>query len=421
MTTKLTNPHYLPEVAVKVTLLNFMITPAGLRDQLLTIVVVEERPDLAAEKNRLIVEGAENAKKLKECEDNILAILSSAEGNILENADAIKALKDSKEISNEIAEKQRITIETEKQIDEVRAKYVPVAVRGQILYFNVSDLALIEPTYQYSLEWFAALFVKGIRNSEKSRDLEKRLENLSAFFTYSLYCNICRSLLEKDKLLFSFLTTIRIAQAVGTVDYAEWYFLLTGGMVVENRHRNPAKDWLSEKGWGEFCRLSDLPAFSGLRISIAGEPDLWKVIYDSDDAESEPLPGDWNSRLDIFKKLLVLRCIRPDKLELAIQNYIIDSMGHKYVTPPSFNLPACFEESAPLSPLVFVLSAGADPMTNLLKLASDMKMQVDSVSLARTRTEGRKVNDRWQKEWYVGLFAKCSSCFIVVAQSRTCL
>ena len=402
MTTKLTNPHYLPEVAVKVTLLNFMITPAGLRDQLLTIVVVEERPDLAAEKNRLIVEGAENAKKLKECEDNILAILSSAEGNILENADAIKALKDSKEISNEIAEKQRITIETEKQIDEVRAKYVPVAVRGQILYFNVSDLALIEPTYQYSLEWFAALFVKGIRNSEKSRDLEKRLENLSAFFTYSLYCNICRSLLEKDKLLFSFLTTIRIAQAVGTVDYAEWYFLLTGGMVVENRHRNPAKDWLSEKGWGEFCRLSDLPAFSGLRISIAGEPDLWKVIYDSDDAESEPLPGDWNSRLDIFKKLLVLRCIRPDKLELAIQNYIIDSMGHKYVTPPSFNLPACFEESAPLSPLVFVLSAGADPMTNLLKLASDMKMQVDSVSLGQGQgpkaeklmTDGKK-NGTW--------------------------
>ena len=383
MTTKLTNPHYLPEVAVKVTLLNFMITPAGLRDQLLTTVVLEERPDLAAEKNRLIVEGAESAKKLKGCEDNILHILSSAEGNILENADAIQALKDSKIISNDIAEKQKIQVETEKQIDEVRAKYVPVAVRGQILYFNVSDLALIEPTYQYSLEWFSALFVKGIRNSEKSRDLEKRLSNLSAFFTYSLYCNICRSLLEKDKLMFSFLTTVRIAQGNSEIDYAEWYFLLTGGMVVENKNRNPAKDWLSEKGWGEFCRLSDLPAFSGLRHSISGEPDLWRKIYDSDDAESEPLPGDWSEKLDTFKKMLVLRCIRPDKLELAVQNFIIESMGEQYVTPPPFNLPACFEESAPLSPLVFVLSAGADPMTNLLKLASDVKMQVDSVSLGQ--------------------------------------
>lgn len=43
ITTKLRNPHYLPEVAVKVSLLNFMITPEGLEDQLLGIVVAKER------------------------------------------------------------------------------------------------------------------------------------------------------------------------------------------------------------------------------------------------------------------------------------------------------------------------------------------------------------------------------------------
>ncbi len=71
ITTKLTNPHYLPEVAVKVTLLNFMITPAGLQDQLLAAVVLEERPELAKEKERLIIEGAENAATLKEIEDEV--------------------------------------------------------------------------------------------------------------------------------------------------------------------------------------------------------------------------------------------------------------------------------------------------------------------------------------------------------------
>ncbi len=43
ITSKLRNPHYLPEVATKVTLLNFMITPEGLEDQLLGIVVAKER------------------------------------------------------------------------------------------------------------------------------------------------------------------------------------------------------------------------------------------------------------------------------------------------------------------------------------------------------------------------------------------
>lgn len=44
------------------TLLNFMITPIGLEDQLLGIVVAKERPDLEAEKNQLIVQGAANKK-----------------------------------------------------------------------------------------------------------------------------------------------------------------------------------------------------------------------------------------------------------------------------------------------------------------------------------------------------------------------
>ena len=43
VTTKLRNPHYLPELSTKVTLLNFMITPEGLEDQLLGIVVAKER------------------------------------------------------------------------------------------------------------------------------------------------------------------------------------------------------------------------------------------------------------------------------------------------------------------------------------------------------------------------------------------
>lgn len=84
VSTKMRNPHYLPEIAVKVTLLNFMITPAGLSDQLLGVVVANERPDLEEQRNELVVQSAENARKLKEIEDQILEVLSASEGNILE-------------------------------------------------------------------------------------------------------------------------------------------------------------------------------------------------------------------------------------------------------------------------------------------------------------------------------------------------
>ena len=41
MTSKLANPHYPPEVSVKVSLLNFFVTPEGLEEQLLDTTVVQ--------------------------------------------------------------------------------------------------------------------------------------------------------------------------------------------------------------------------------------------------------------------------------------------------------------------------------------------------------------------------------------------
>ena len=62
ITTKLRNPHYMPEISTKVTVLNFMITPEGLNDQLLGILVKKERPELEKEREELILESANNKK-----------------------------------------------------------------------------------------------------------------------------------------------------------------------------------------------------------------------------------------------------------------------------------------------------------------------------------------------------------------------
>jgi dynein heavy chain len=141
ITTKLRNPHYLPELSTKVTLVNFMITPEGLEDQLLGIVAAKERPELEEEKNRLVLASAANKKQLKEIEDKILEILSKSEGNLLEDESAITALTDSKLVANDIAEKQKIADETEKQIDVTRAGYKPIAFHSSTLFFVIAELA----------------------------------------------------------------------------------------------------------------------------------------------------------------------------------------------------------------------------------------------------------------------------------------
>uniref|UniRef100_A0A8C7GW60 Dynein axonemal heavy chain 3 n=1 Tax=Oncorhynchus kisutch TaxID=8019 RepID=A0A8C7GW60_ONCKI len=373
MTTSLRSPHYLPEVAVKVCLLNFMITPLGLEDQLLGIMAAKEKPELEEKKNQLILESAANNKQLKEIEDKILKILSSSEGNILEDETAIKVLSSSKVLSEEISEKQKIASVTEKEIDDTRMGYRPVAEHSSILFFCISELANIEPMYQYSLTWFINLYLQSIAQSLKSDDLATRIENIVEHFTISIYNNVCRSLFEKDKLLFSLLLTVGIMQGKGQVDDTIWRFLLTGGITLDNPDPNPAPEWLSDKSWSEIVRASKLPNLEGLFEHVRDNIPKWKKIYDSGKPHEEQLPDSWRILVGMHR-MVVLRCFRPDKLVPAVQEFIVDNMGRSYIEPPTFDLAGSYNDSNCCSPLIFVLSPGSDPTAGLLKFADDLEM-----------------------------------------------
>ncbi|KAF1322385.1 Dynein heavy chain, partial [Globisporangium splendens] len=380
--TKFRNPHYLPEVSVKVTLLNFMITPRGLEDQLLGIVVAQERPDLEERKNKLIVQNARNKGLLKEIEDKILGILSSSEGNILEDENVINTVNQSKQVADEIKKEQIIAETTERETDFVRQGYQPVAHSSQVLFFCIDQLANIEPVYQYSLSWFINLFIASIQNSDKTPDLTQRLTNLDAHFTYSLYRNICRSLLEKDKLMFSFLLCISIKQGKNEMESTEWYFLLTGGVALSEPPPNPAKLWLSDKQWAEFSRLSALPTFHGIIDEFLEAEDQWKAVYDSPVDHTLPFPV-LMGRVSPFKRLLGLRCIRPDLLVVGVQKFLVEEMGEKFVKPPQFDLALCFADSNVSSPLVFILSPGSDPISSVLKFADSLHQKAEMISLGQ--------------------------------------
>ncbi|XP_062507706.1 dynein axonemal heavy chain 3-like [Corticium candelabrum] len=367
ITTRLRNPHYLPEVSVKVTLLNFMITPLGLEDQLLGIVAAKEKPELEEKKNELIVESARNKKKLKEIEDKILEVLSTSQGNILEDESAIQVLSSSKTLSEEISAKQEIATATELEIDETRNGYKPVAVHSSILFFCISDLASIESMYQYSLSWFINLYLQSIANSGKSSDLDNRIQNLNDHFTHSIYCNVCRSLFETEKLLFSLSLTIGILKGRNLVQDEIWRFILTGGVALENPHPNPSPEWLTDKAWGEIVRASDLPGFKGLMTEFGPE---WKNVYDSAEPHKVKYPGRWDM-LSGLNRMLVLRCLRPDKIVPSIQEFIVENMGQTYIEPPTFDLAGSYADSHCCAPLIFILSPGADPMAGLLKFAED--------------------------------------------------
>uniref|UniRef100_A0A8C2TNL6 Dynein axonemal heavy chain 12 n=1 Tax=Coturnix japonica TaxID=93934 RepID=A0A8C2TNL6_COTJA len=369
ITTKLRNPHYMPELATKVSLLNFMITPEGLEDQLLGIVVAKERPELEEERNALIVQSAANKKSLKEIEKQILETLQSSEGNILEDESAIKVLDSAKIMANEIIKKQQIAEKTELKIAQSREGYRPIAKHSSVLFFSIADLANIDPMYQYSLSWFVNLFINSILDSNKSKVLEKRLRYLSDHFTYNLYCNVCRSLFEKDKLLFSFLLCCNLLMAKNEIERQEFMFLLTAGVGLKNEFKNPDPSWLTDKSWDES--------------NITENTGEWKKIYDSKEPENVPLPEPLNSALNELQKMIILRCLRPDKIGPAIATFVTEKLGKKFVEPPPFDLTKSYSDSNSTIPLIFVLSPGADPMSSKYTWKEMVGSKFQSISLGQ--------------------------------------
>ena len=199
---------------------------------------------------------------MQETENQILTVLKESK-DILGDASAIEILSAASVLTIEIEKKQEIAKVTEEEIDESRIGYKPIALRTAGLFFCIQDMCLIDPMYQYSLPFFALLFTQAIAEAPMSEDLDERSNNLNKEFLSSLYRNICRSLFEKDKMIFSFLLCVKLNQMSGEVDMNEIRFLLTGGVSLGEAIPEIPAPWLSENSWAELCRACKLNGFKG--------------------------------------------------------------------------------------------------------------------------------------------------------------
>ena len=228
MTTKMPNPHYHPEVCIKVTVINFSITFAGLEEQLLNATAQKEIPATVQKRTDLMLSLADDKKILQKLEDEILRLLSESSGNILDDEVLISALAKSKETANTVNERVALAEITAAEIESTCDKYLPVATNGSILYFVIADLANINPMYQFSLFYFNRLFHRCFDMAQPAEELAERMCNLVSTITATIFLNVCYGLFEDNKLIFSFLIAASQQRQAMSLEYPGWSLLLRG-------------------------------------------------------------------------------------------------------------------------------------------------------------------------------------------------
>lgn len=288
ITTKMPAPHYSPEVCVKVTILNFMVTEEGLQDQMLNEIIRIEENKRYKQRISCIQLKSENAIKKKQIDDQILLLLANSKEDILEDTELRESLASAKETQAQIEQSNTETEQIMKGIEKIRTENIPVGLRVSRLFFVLTDLTNVDPMYQYSLDFFKYIFEETLLSADKA-GIEKGQKSAKRIywvdeFTKRLYNNVSRSLFQRHTLLFSFLMCLKIMDELlletpaGGLNLTELRFLMAGATQVDMTKPNPTGEggWLTDKAWLSLMEMSTkFPNFKGFDDDFIKHLDKW--------------------------------------------------------------------------------------------------------------------------------------------------
>lgn len=401
LVTRLPNPHFSPEEQSKCTIVDFTVTQKGLEEQLLGRVIQKEQRSLEESLKSVLEEVNGNTKSLVRLDQMLLERLTENTGNLLDDEELITVLADTKLKSTDVKEKLSSAAEMRRNINEKREQYRPVATRGSVLYFSIVDMSKVNVMYQTSLDQFQQLFDRSMEIAEKANLASKRVNNIIDTMTYITYRYVNRGLYERDKTSFKVILAFKILITAGKLEMRNINLFLRGGSALDiTQSRAKPFNWMSNESWLHVLQLSMSSSMFKTIVDdmVSGEPQLL-AWYNENEPEKFAVPileakymGEDDVGLN-FYRLLAVRCLREDRTLLAVNDFIrkidyidvpggkLPAMGPKYTETATDTVDTVYKEMESTTPVIFLLSAGADPTDSIETLARRKRRTIECVSM----------------------------------------
>lgn len=105
----------------------------------------------------------------------------------------------------------------------------------------------------------------------------------------------------------------------------------------------------------------------------------WTSFFE---ATTNPFTDPFLDKYSAFQKLIIIRILRQDRLQIAIESFVKEILGSKFIEQGHFDLMKCFEDSTNLSPLIFIMTTDMDnPVARIFQLANAIKFDTEKVFL----------------------------------------
>eukprot|EP01035_Chromulina_nebulosa_P025406 gene25406-33158_t len=158
--------------------------------------------------------------------------------------------------------------------------------------------------------------------------------------------------------------------------------------------------WMTDEAWLHIIQLSAVnPLFKSLVDDIQTNESAFVPWYNNNEPEKFPIPilepkiADLEEVMYHFNRLLILRCFREDRTLLAVNDFIrkiefidvqstkLSVMGPKYTEPVTDTVESVYKEMESTTPVIFLLSAGADPTDSIETLSRRKRKEIECVSM----------------------------------------
>ncbi|KNC52645.1 cytoplasmic dynein [Thecamonas trahens ATCC 50062] len=385
--------NFAPDLCSRVTFVNFTC---------LSKVLKAERPDIDAKRSDLLKLQGEFRVKLRAMEAKLLTTLSESEGNILDNDKVITTLEKIKADAADIAQKASEADVVMEEVEGVSSQYAPMATSCSRIYFSLEQMGHVHFLYQYSLQFFLDIFEVTLLHNphlEALTEPMERLEVLMADLFATVYERVCRGLLHADHVCFAFLLAQVRTESAAVLDAQEFEFFLKGieslgGQVPELGVDVTAPALGYTPAQQHLLRgLSALPIFAGaLGESAVKDVEAWAKFLDLSAAGEKAVPpGPWNAApagagmpgaLVAFRKLLLVKAFRPDRLLAAMDTFVSAVFGSGFLDLGVLDLGKVVgSEVAASTPLLMCSMPGHDASGRVDEVAAEVGKRVNSIAI----------------------------------------
>ncbi|PLW56951.1 hypothetical protein PCANC_02857 [Puccinia coronata f. sp. avenae] len=391
--------EFSPDICSRVTFVNFTMTRSSLQSQSLNQVLRAERPDTDKKRTDLMRLQGEFKLRLRHLEKSLLQALSESTGNILDDDKVIVTLETLKREAADVAKKVEETDIVMQEVDQVTAEYLPLAQASSSIFFVLEQLNVLNHFYQFSLRYFLDIFEFVLLNNPnllQVQDPKERLAVLLNDIFVVTFRRTSRALLHRDHLMLAMLLAQLKARGLGhEIDDEEYSFLLEGGSERAGRHPPANFPFLSTEQQVHLQAFQRVPCFKDVVEHMSTQPEAWEAFLLSACPENV-VPQVWpdaSPAAESIRRLLLLKCFRPDRMLAAIAIYVNKLFNTDILAESSYNFDSVVTtEISSSTPVCLCSVPGYDASYRVENLVAATKARCASIAMGSQ--EGYRLADQ---------------------------